>query len=317
VSERFDLIATLGPSSFGKESALARAGATAFRVNASHVEPQGVADAVTRSQRCGARLPIVVDLQGAKMRVGEITKRSLCSGALVRFGVASEVVVPHPELFACIAPGETLGLDDDRLRFRVLSVARDTLEAECMVGGTLTSRRGVNVLEHPVDLRDLPPRDAQVLELLRDNVAVDYAVSFVSDGRELEWVRRRAAAGRVIAKIERRAALRSLDVIGDCADALWICRGDLGAQLGAAELARTILRLNPRSLKRPTVMAGQVFQHLTEHANPTRSEVCHLAELISRGYDGIVLSDETAIGRDPVHVVSIVAELIQGIRAVS
>jgi pyruvate kinase len=188
---------------------------------------------------------------------------------------------------------------------------------ECLVGGALTSRRGVNVLEHPVHLSDLPQRDAQVLQLLRDNATVEYALSFVSDGSEIAWVRRRTTGGRVIAKIERRAALRRLDAIAECADALWICRGDLGAQLGAAELARTVLRLDPRRLQRPTFMAGQVFEYLTEHGNPTRSEVCHLADLMSRGYAGIVLSDETAIGRDPVRAVSVVAELIQGIRAIS
>jgi pyruvate kinase len=94
-------------------------------------------------------------------------------------------------------------------------------------------------------------------------------------------------------------------------DALWVCRGDLGEQLGPAALARFVGSFSPADLPRPVLMAGQVLEHLTEHAEPTRSEVCHLFDLWQRGYAGVVLSDETAIGRRPAHAVARAASLVR------
>jgi pyruvate kinase len=92
-------------------------------------------------------------------------------------------------------------------------------------------------------------------------------------------------------------------------DAVWICRGDLGEQLGPADLGRFVGALDPARLACPVLMAGQVLEHLTAHPEATRSEVCHLHDLVARGYGGIVLSDETAIGRHPVHAVARAAAL--------
>jgi pyruvate kinase len=104
----------------------------------------------------------------------------------------------------------------------------------------------------------------------------------------------------VIAKIERREAIESLARIEETADDLWICRGDLGAQLGLEAMAGFLARFRPADHPRPVYVAGQVLEHLTEHPAPTRSEACHLFDLVFRGYAGVVLSDETAVGRDPV-----------------
>lgn len=315
----FDLIATLGPASFGMERELAAAGATAFRVNAAHVDPEGAESAVDRAKRAVPEVPVIVDLRGAKMRIGEVAARPVAVGTQVRFSLGSEegIPVPHAELFVSTEPGDTLSLDDDRMRFRVESVGQGSIFAVCVVGGQLASHRGLNVVEHPVLLDDLTESDARTLERVGALPGVHFAVSFVADGSELEWVRRRTDGATIIAKIERREAVDRLSSIADVADALWICRGDLGAQIGMVELASFVGRLDPRKLPAPVAMAGQVFEHLTHHAAPTRSEVCHLADLVGRGYAGIVLSDETAIGRDPRAAVALIADLAQGLRALT
>jgi pyruvate kinase len=119
----------------------------------------------------------------------------------------------------------------------------------------------------------------------------------------------------VVGKVERSEALADLDQISARTDAVWICRGDLGAQLGLGALARTVAAIDPVRHPVPVLMAGQVLEHLTEHETPTRSEVCHLFDLVSRGFAGIVLSDETAIGRDPVHAVATAGRLLASFRS--
>ncbi len=145
--------------------------------------------------------------------------------------------------------------------------------------------------------------------------AAALAFSFMFDGTEAAWLRHAAPGCGVVGKVERQEALDSLDDIAASVDAVWICRGDLGAQLGPAALARGVAALDPVRVPVPVLMAGQVLEHLTRHAQPTRSEVCHLFDLVARGFAGIVLSDETAIGDDPVHAVATAADLLASFRS--
>ncbi len=311
----FDIVATLGPASFGTARELARAGATALRLNASHLSPDDLGRRGAEAQRAAPGLPLVVDLQGAKMRVGEFAERDVAAGARVRFSVepasAEDVPLPHPELFAAAEVGETIGLDDGRLRFRVRDRGPGWLEAEALVAGVLRPRKGVNLLEHPVRLSGLTPADAARLDAVRSLTGVQVAWSFALDGREADWVRARRPATPVIAKVERREAAAALDEIARRVDAVWVCRGDLGEQLGPAALGSFVGSFAPARFACLVLMAGQVLEHLTTHREPTRSEVCHLHDLVTRGYAGIVLSDETAIGRDPVHAVEEAAALVR------
>jgi pyruvate kinase len=168
----------------------------------------------------------------------------------------------------------------------------------------------VNVLEHPVELNGLTGFDRAVISATLACAPVSYAFSFMKDGREAAWIRESAPDCSVIGKIERHEATRNVDAIAEHADALWICRGDLGAQLGIASMARWISGFDPARSGRPVLMAGQVLEHMTRHSDPTRSEACHLFDLCARGYAGFVLSDETAVGRDPVAAVRTLRELL-------
>jgi pyruvate kinase len=267
--------------------------------------------------------PIVVDLQGAKMRVGRFPRRRVRVGERVAFRLAAEgdaqgaVPVPHPELFRAAQVGELLRCDDDRLRFEVTETTGASLWSRCAVEGTLEPRRAINLQDHPVDLEALCQIDRDQLARTAAVDNLSFAFSFMKDGREAAWVRECAPASPVIGKIERREAIDGLATIASQVDGLWICRGDLGAQLGQAALARAVAHLRPDGVDVPVLMAGQVLEHLTEHATPTRSEVCHLYDLLQRGFDGIVLSDETAIGTDPVRAVEIASQLIRAWRAPS
>jgi pyruvate kinase len=311
----FEVVATLGPASFALALELVEAGATALRLNASHLSPEQLARRAAQAREAVPDVPIVVDLQGAKMRVGAIDERPLAAGARVRFATEpaspADVPLPHPELFAAATPGDTLGCDDGRLRFVIRACGPGWLEAEALGDGVLKPRKGVNLLDHPIRLAGLTPADAARLDAVRGLPRLQVAWSFTLDGREADWVRAAVPGTPVVAKVERREAVASLAEIAARVDALWVCRGDLGEQLGPAALGRFVGSLAPAELPCPVLMAGQVLEHLTEHAEPTRSEVCHLFDLRHRGYAGIVLSDETAIGLRPAHAVARAASLLR------
>ena len=314
----FEIIATLGPSSFTMARQLALGGATALRLNASHLSPEELARRAAQAREGAPDLPVVVDLQGAKMRIGGIVERPVAAGSRVRFAAEAagpdDVLLPHPELFAAAERGATVGCDDGRLRFVVRACGEGWMDAEALVAGVLKPRKGVNLLDHPVRLSGLTPGDAARLEAVRGLPGLQVAWSFTLDGCEAAWVRALVPDTPVVAKVERREAVDALADIADRADALWVCRGDLGEQLGPGALGRFVGSLSPADLRCPVLMAGQVLEHLTEHAEPTRSEVCHLYDLLARGYAGIVLSDETAIGIHPARAVQQAAALVGAFR---
>jgi pyruvate kinase len=308
----FQLVATLGPASMHLAGALAQAGATAFRLNASHSTPERLRQALEAIDAAAPGAPVVVDLQGAKMRLGAFAERAIAPGEPVVFalegGEASDIPLPHPELFAALSPGAVLSADDDRLHFRVERCSAGRVEAVALEGGPLRPRKGVNLLDHPVAQADLSAADCAFVAAARSRAA--FAFSFMKDGREAAWLRGRAPGAAVIGKIERREAAEGLAAIASAVDAAWICRGDLGAQLGLAKMASFVASVRPPALPCPILLAGQVLEHLTRGGEVTRSEACHLWDLIDRGYAGVVLSDETAVGVDPVRAVAAAAALI-------
>jgi pyruvate kinase len=314
--EALQLVATIGPASIALIPQLAESGATAFRLNASHLDPTGLAEALARIRTDCPEAPVVVDLQGAKMRVELLESRDVARAQVLRFAISNDgdVRVPHPEFFRQARVGDTLGVDDGRLRFEVVRTEPDALDGRALHGGRLLSRKGVNVDQHPVRLEGLTARDADACRVATRHQVSALAFSFMTDGREAAWLRAASPGCRVIGKVERREATAHFEAIAAHVDAIWVCRGDLGAQLGLAALARLVGTLEPARYRVPVLMAGQVLEHLTGHPDATRSEVCHLFDLVARGFAGIVLSDETAIGRDPVHAVSTAAGLLESFR---
>lgn len=318
-SDRSSLIvATLGPASCSMTGALWEAGASVFRLNASHMTASELGKVAASARRTVPDCGLVIDLRGAKMRLGEFGERPVRPGVPVRFsltGTGGTVPLPHPEIFTSVAAGETLTCDDDRLRFRVTSTSPDFLVAESLSDGVLRERKGVNVMEHPVLLADLCKSDLDCIAVSAKLGRMAFAFSFMKDGSEAGWIRRHAPGCGVVGKIERREATETVRRIAGAADQLWICRGDLGAQLGQVPMARWISSFDPNSMPCPVLMAGQVLEHLTCHESPTRAEVCHLFDLVSRGYAGFVLSDETAIGKDPVRAVCVLKTLLTEFQA--
>jgi pyruvate kinase len=295
-------------------------------LNASHIDASALQQWLSRLDelflRRGESLPVVVDLQGAKMRVGDMpavnrlpeqVRLCLEGSSDPEAGI---LVVPHPELFEQSHEGDELGLNEDRIRLEVLASGKSELKARVSQNGPLSGRKGINRRHHPVRFAGLSARDREQVTVAKRHPFVSFAFSFVHEGHEAQWLRAETDLP-LVGKIERPEAMEHLPAIARAFDALWFCRGDLGAQAGLRALTALqhrfeaqIPALSGAPLERPCYLAGQVLEHLTHFEWPTRSEVVHLGELPARGWRGIVLSDETAVGKHPLCVAEWLGELL-------
>ena len=312
----YDLIATLGPASHAPAiwQAMLHAGATAFRLNTSHLTlpqlDQWLADLST------VNAPIVLDLQGSKWRLGEFTAFTLENGQTIQLTLAhsatrSDVLpVPHADFFQAAArSGGEIVLNDAKIKLQIESFTPTSISATVQLGGEIVAHKGLTYTRSDFRRETLSDKDRAIIAQTRDRPGVRYAVSYVRDAVEMQNYRALIGNAYLIAKIERQSAVDGSAAIAAVSDELWVCRGDLGAELGLRGMAQAVHQITQqvRNLPVPVIMAGQVLEHMTDHATPTRAEVCQLHDALYAGYGGCVLSDETAMGRQPVECVKMAA----------
>jgi pyruvate kinase len=328
---RTKIVATLGPVSSTRENvlALAQAGIDAARLNFSHGSHEQHAERarIVRDVELeiGRPLALIADLQGPKLRVGELAAPvTLTRGDNVV--VASENAARDGELpIAPEAIGEVLQvghevlIDDGLIRLRVEVV--EAGRANCLVvnGGLVTSHKGVNVPGVPVPIPSLTRKDVEDLEFALD-LGVDFvALSFVrsaADVRDLRSLIDQAGSeAHVIAKIEKAEAVDALDAILTETDAVMVARGDLGVETGVATLPLIQKRIILASLERgkPVITATQMLESMVHQPEPTRAEASDVANAILDGTSALMLSGETAIGEYSVEAVSYMDQIAQAV----
>jgi pyruvate kinase len=324
------IIATLGPSSDTPEMIrkLFEAGADVFRLNMSHLDHKGLKrlHGLVRQVEKEVDRPIgiLVDLQGPKLRIGAMQEGGavLEEGASFRFdmgkkaGDASRAPLPHPPIFEAVNVGHTLLLDDGRIRLRVTGKTDTTIDTEVIIGGTLTSRKGVSLPDSVLPLAALTEKDRSDLDFALD-LGVDWiALSFVQRSDDVAEVRK-IARGRaaVLAKIEKPQALSHLDAIIEIADAIMVARGDLGVELPLEQVPgwqKRMTRAARRSGK-PVVVATQMLESMISAPTPTRAEVSDVATAVFEGADAIMLSAESAAGQYPIEAVTMMDRVAQSV----
>lgn len=312
----YEIIATLGPASSTPEvwRELIAAGASAFRLNSSHLSTQEVVAWVERLRafydQTGRVLPVVVDLQGSKWRLGQIEARELSTGERVRLVQAAGsqqadvLPVPHADFFSA-APQSSreIRLNDAKVLLEVESIRADAILARVVQGGHIAARKGVTYAASEFRSEGLGEKDRAILHDTRQYPFVRYAISYVKNAVEMAAYRKLIGATiYLVAKLERGAALEEAAAIAAESDELWLCRGDLGAELGLAGMAGAAHRFSARvrDIPIPVMLAGQVLEHMTRQPASTRSEICCLYDALQQGYAGVVLSDEVAVGDYPV-----------------
>ena len=315
------IVATLGPASSDHATiaALAAAGADVFRLNMSHGTQEEIAarHRIIREVEAerGTPIGILADLQGPKLRVGTFAAGAveLDDGAPFRLdlddaeGDAHRVRLPHPEIFAALAPGAELLVDDGKVRLRVEACGADFANCTVVTGGTVSNRKGVNVPDVVLPLAALSDKDREDLEFAC-SLGVDWvALSFVQRPEDVTEARD-LVAGRaaILSKIEKPAAVRCVDEIIAASDGIMVARGDLGVELpvqNVPPIQKRIVR-KCRAAAKPVIVATQMLESMIESPMPTRAEVSDVATAIYEGADAIMLSAESAAGQYPVEAVT-------------
>jgi pyruvate kinase len=315
---RTKIVCTIGPASSSRETVdrLVRAGMDAARLNFSHgtqAEHGERARLIREAQeRAGRPLALIADLQGPKVRVGELeVPRILVEGDTVHIageGTAADGDLPvmPAVLTEVLQPGHEVLIDDGLVRLRVEDTDGERVRALVMVGGAVGAHKGVNVPGVTIPVPSVTEKDLADLEFAL-SLGVDYvALSFVRSAADCRGIRELLnaadAKALVIAKIEKAEAIEELDAIVSASDAVMVARGDLGVEIGPAAVPLVQKRIILSALEhgKPAITATQMLESMITKPEPTRAEASDVANAILDGTSALMLSGETAVGHYPV-----------------
>ncbi len=325
---RTKIVATLGPatSSYEKILELVEAGATMFRLNTSHGTEEGHAQNIEYirkvSEKTGRYIPILVDLQGPKIRVGNIP-------APIKIQVGQTIVlqatnvVDNPEIipvdYAGIANdvkiGEKILLDDGKIGLKVISVENGKVKAEVLYGEEIKPRKGINIPGATASLSAVTPRDVEFIRFAVE-YDIDYiALSFVREAKDIElakkYIKDFGGYIPVIAKIEKPQAIDNIDEILKVTDGIMVARGDLGIEMSPEDVPIVQKFIVDKTIRerKVCIVATQMLESMIEEPIPTRAEASDVANAILDGTDAIMLSGETAMGKYPTDAVRMMRKI--------
>ena len=325
---RTKIVATLGPATDreGELERIVEAGVDVVRINMSHglaqehvARAQAVRDMAAKHDR---QVGVLVDLQGPKIRIARFADDSIVleqgdkfafdNNVGVNDGNQREVGLTYKSLPYDVKPGDKLLLDDGRLVFEVDNVEGERVNTTTVVGGKLSNNKGINLLGGGLSAAALTDKDKEDI-ITATEIGADYlALSFPRSAEDVEYCRSLAAkAGlecSIVSKVERAEAVAddaTLDGIILASDVIMIARGDLGVEVGDAQLPALQKKMikRARQLNRVTITATQMMETMIDNAIPTRAEVFDVANAVMDGTDAVMLSGETATGRSPSLVI--------------
>jgi pyruvate kinase len=319
---RTKIVATLGPASSSPEvlGELVQL-IDGARLNFSHGTHDMHAETAqrVRETREEARRPValIADLQGPKLRVGDLNGGPVVLQRGEHVTIAGEdsaqeddLPVAPSVLGSILQPGNEVLIDDGAVRLRVERVERGRAQCEVIVGGSVAAHKGVNLPGVPLPIPSLTRKDIDDLQFAIE-LGCDYvALSFVRSAADVQalktLIEASGSTAHVIAKIEKAEAVAVLDEILGFADAVMVARGDLGVEIGAAEVPLLQKRIIHRSLERgkPVITATQMLESMIHAPEPTRAEASDVANAILDGTSAVMLSGETAIGEYPLEAVA-------------
>jgi pyruvate kinase len=277
------------------------------------------------AERTGRPVAILQDLAGPKIRIGAIAGGSatLEKGADFTLttrsvpGDARSVTVTYGDLPADVRPGDKIFLADGALELEVVETTGEEVRCRVVVGGVLTSRKGINLPTRSVRVPMFTEKDREDLAFGIEEGVDLVALSFVRDPEEVRGVRRfleeRGAAIPLLAKIEKHEALARFEEILDVVDGVLVARGDLGVETPLEAVPRVQKSLIHRSNRsgKPVITATQMLRSMVESPRPTRAEATDVANAVLDGTDAVMLSEETAIGRFPVEAVETMRRIVE------
>jgi len=330
---RTKIVATLGPGSSSPEvnEDMIRAGVDVFRLNFSHGthEEQHYRNDLIRtcSEKAGRIVGVLADLQGPKIRTGRFVSSRVQLIRGERFildanlgedeGTNERVGLTYKDLPEDVKPGNLLLLDDGRVELEVVEVKGN--EIHCTVGYTceLSDNKGINLKGGGLSAPALTEKDKEDIKAAAE-LDVDYvALSFARSADDVhlcrDYVRKAGSDAGIVTKVERADAITNIDEIIEASDVIMVARGDLGVELGDAELPaiqKSIIK-KARAFNKVVITATQMMESMIDNPIPTRAEVFDVANAVLDGTDAVMLSGETAIGRYPVKVVQAMSRICE------
>ena len=331
---RTKILATLGPATDppGVLEELFRAGVNVVRLNFSHGDPSGQAKraAAVRlaAQRVGAEVGILADLPGPKIRIERFAEGKIVLKKGDRFDLVANADAPPGDIHQVgvsylglpgdVAPDDVLLLDDGLMQLQVVQVDGERIVCTVLNDGVLSDRKGLNKQGGGLSLGALTERDKELIAVAAELGADFIAVSFCRNAQDMhdarEIARSHGSDAALVSKIERAEAIENLTEIVDASDVVMVARGDLGVEIGDAELPGLQKKIIRESLARNKVVitATQMLQSMVDSPIPTRAEVLDVANAVIDGTDAVMLSAETAAGSYPVRAVEAMARICLG-----
>ncbi|HEU5408787.1 MAG TPA: pyruvate kinase [Nitrospira sp.] len=336
------IVCTIGPASSSPAilNRLIESGMDAARLNFSHGTHESHAAAITAIRKaaaqCGSRVAIIQDLQGPRIRVGLLPKEGIKvnPGQVVRLrtsaqsgeprGVQASVPAPVPEIPVTYASltrdlhrGSRVLINDGLIELQAVRIEDDLIECSVLIGGMITSHKGINLPGTQVSAPTLTEKDREDIRFGAEH-GVDYvALSFVRGPQDISAARavltEHGINTPIIAKIERAEAVAALDEILEQADGVMIARGDLGVEMGpeAVPLLQKKIIVEANRRRRLVITATQMLESMTQAIRPTRAEASDVANAVFDGSDALMLSAETAVGAHPIEALQVMDRIIR------
>ena len=325
------IVSTLGPSSEDIKviKSLMTSGVNVFRLNFSHGKHQDHLKSIKvireLEKKLNLQIAILADLQGPKFRIGEME-----AGIIVKLGASfifdkskllgnkKRVYLSHEEIYSGVKVDSIIMLDDGKLKFRVLKKNRNEIHTKVIIGGKLTSNKGLNLPDIILDTSPLTLKDKKDLKFILKNEIDWIALSFVqklSDVLEVKkYIKNKVS---LISKIEKPSAINELDEIINVSDGIMVARGDLGVELPPERVPgiQKEIILACRIAGKPVIVATQMLESMINAPSPTRAEASDVATAVFDGADAVMLSAETAVGQFPVETVKIMDKILNAAEA--
>jgi len=331
INSQTKIIATLGPASSSKDilRQMIYEGVNVFRLNFSHSSKEEYLRLINLIKdlnlELGSNVAVMADLQGPKLRVGEIENNmiQLNEGDVITFvtekciGRKDHIYMSYQEFPKDVNAGEVILIDDGKIKLEVIETNKnDTVKTKVIYGGPLSSHKGVNLPGTKVSLPCLMAEDISNAVFALEHGVDWIAMSFVrkaSDILELkELIRKSNCDAGVIAKIEKPEALLEIDQIIDAADGIMVARGDLGVEMPFDEVPLFQKQIVEKCIRqsKPVIIATQMMESMITNFRPTRAEANDVANSVLDGADALMLSGETSVGNYPVETIGSMQRII-------
>lgn len=331
MSKRTKIVATVGPSTSSEEvlKAMIREGVNVFRVNFSHGIHQDHINAIkkirTVDEQLGTHSAILADLQGPKIRIGDMPEKGLLlenNQEFILTTLEKRDLKNSAQIFIDRIPkdvkkGEKVLLDDGKIHLEIVETnLKDTVKTRVVAGGLLFSKKGLNLPETNINISSLTVKDKADLVVALEQKVDWIGFSFVRSAREVIELRHLINShngnAKIIAKIEKPEAVSDLHGILVETDAVMVARGDLGVEipLESVPLVQKKIVSMAQDLAKPVIIATQMMESMMDNITPNRAEVNDVANAVMDGADAVMLSGETSVGKHPIEVIKIMTRII-------